>query len=377
MTGPLSGLKVVEFAGIGPGPFCAMMLADMGAQVIRIDRPGGSAVVGLETDVAHDFTGRGRRSIVLDLKKSEAVDIALRLIARSDALIEGFRPGVMEKLGLGPERCLKENPKLVYGRMTGWGQDGPLKDSPGHDINYIALTGALHAMGDPTRPPLPPLNLVGDFGGGGMLLAFGIVSALLEAQKSGRGQVVDAAMSDGAALLMTGIYAWRASGAWQDARGKNLIDGGAPFYGCYECADGKYVSIGALEPKFYAALLEKTGINVPASRQLDATHWPALREELTRAFKTRTRDDWCAVMQDAEVCFAPVLDLSEAPLHPHNAARGTFVGAQPAPAPRFSRTAAAAPRIPPRIGEHTLEILREIGVNDDDRRALLNKEAVA
>jgi len=376
-TGPLKGLKIVEFAGIGPGPFCAMMLADMGATVTRIDRPGGSGGAGMMTDERRDLTNRGRRSLALDLKKPEAVDIALRLVDQADAMLEGYRPGVMEKLGLGPAVCLKRNPRLGYGRMTGWGQEGPLAPAAGHDINYIALSGALHAIGDPGLPPPPPLNLVGDYGGGGMLLAFGMACALLETARSGRGQVVDAAMTDGAALLMTAIYGLNAIGKWDTARGTNILDGAAPFYGCYECADGKYVAIGSLEPKFYAALLEKTGIAPSGGGQFDTSRWPALKAELTRIFKTKTRDAWCGVMKDADLCFSPVLDLDEAPDHPHNSARNTFISAdgtvQPAPAPRFSRTAATLRQRPPLAGEHSLDILRELGFREEDCHDLFTR----
>ncbi len=335
--GPLAGIRIVEFAGIGPGPFAAMLLSDMGADVIRIDRKGGR--VPHKTEITY----RGRKSVTLDLKKPEAVEAALKLIARADALVEGFRPGVMERLGLGPEPCLARNPKLVYGRMTGWGQMGPLAEAAGHDINYIALTGALHAIGNAGGKPVPPLNLVGDFGGGALYLAFGLVCGLLEAKRSGKGQVVDAAMTDGAASLMAMFYGMTASGMWADRRGSNLLDSGAHFYDTYETKDGRFVAIGSIEPQFYRELLEKTGITDPAFQaQMDRNAWPALKEKLAAVIRTKTRDEWDALMLGSDVCYAPVLSLAEAPTHPHNMARKTFVEidgiVQPAPAPRFSRT---------------------------------------
>jgi alpha-methylacyl-CoA racemase len=344
--GPLQGIRIVEFAGIGPGPFAAMLFADMGADVIRIDRKGGRAPSQMEIYL------RGRKSVAFDLKKPEAVEAALKLIEGADALIEGFRPGVMERLGLGPDVCLKRNPKLVYGRMTGWGQTGPLANAAGHDINYIALTGALHAMGNNGQKPVPPLNLVGDFGGGAMYLAFGIACGIIEAKRSGKGQVVDAAMTDGAASLMTMFYGMSASGMWQDQRGANLLDSGAHFYDTYETKDGKFVAIGSIEPQFYKELMEKTGITDPAfTAQMDRSAWPALKEKLAAVLKTKTRDEWDAIMLGSDVCYAPVLSLSEAPKHPHNAARETFVEiggvTQPAPAPRFSRTAPEARPVSP------------------------------
>jgi len=336
--GPLEGIRVVEFAGIGPGPFCAMLLSDMGAEIVRIDRKGGREPHKAEIGM------RGRRAVALDLKKPEAVEAALKLIARADALIEGFRPGVMERLGLGPEICLARNPLLVYGRMTGWGQTGPLAEAAGHDINYIALSGALHGIGHKNGKPVPPLNLVGDFGGGALYLAFGLVCGLLEAKKSGKGQVVDAAMTDGAASLMAMFYGMHAMGMWRDERGRNLLDSGAHFYDTYETKDGKYVALGSIEPQFYKELLEKTGIADPAfAAQMDRDAWPALKEKLAAVIQTKTRDEWDAIMLGSDVCYAPVLSLAEAPRHPHNAARRTFVEiagvVQPAPAPRFSRTA--------------------------------------
>ena len=375
--GPLAGLRVVEFAGIGPGPFAAMMLADMGADVVRIDR-AGSTLLGLDYDVLN----RGRRSIALDLKRPEAVEVALRLVENADALIEGFRPGVMERLGLGPDICLARNPRLAYGRITGWGQEGPLAHAAGHDINYIALSGALHAIGTQDGGPVVPLNLIGDFGGGGMLLAFGLVCAVLEARNSGTGQVVDAAMTDGAAALMAMIYGMAGNGQWTDQRQANLLDGGAPYYGTYRCADGKWVAVGALEPQFYALLLDKLGLDDPMFRsQSDRSMWPRLRAALADAFARRTREEWCEVLQGTDACFAPVLDLAEAPAHPHNASRGTLVErdgvVQPAPAPRFSRTAAALRRSPPQPGEHGREILAENGFSPAEIQSLQEAGALS
>jgi alpha-methylacyl-CoA racemase len=366
MSGPLHGIKVVEMVGIGPGPFCAMMLADMGANVIRLDQPRAKSAIPVQFDVL----ARGRRSIALDLKNPESKQIALELIAQADALIEGFRPGVMERLGLGPDTCLERNPRLVYGRMTGWGQTGPLAHAAGHDLNYIALSGMLHAMGRADDAPPPPLNLVGDFGGGAMMLAFGIVCALLEAKHSKRGQVIDAAMTDGSALLGALMYGMKAAGRWTVARGANLLDGGAHFYDTYECADGKFVAIGSIEPQFYAELLTKGGIQDEAfQKQMDPRLWPELKMKLRTLFKTKSRDEWCALMEGSDVCFAPVLDMNEAPLHAHNAARKTFIEfegvTQPAPAPRLSRTPAEIQRPPATSGEHSEFILREWGFSDE------------
>lgn len=363
--GVLSGYKVIEFAGIGPAPMCAMLLSDMGAEVLRIDR-AEDANLGIPTDSKYSVLNRGRRSVAVDLKRKEGAAVALKLIERADALIEGFRPGVMERLGLGPEQCLARNPCLVYGRMTGWGQDGPLAQAAGHDINYIALIGALHSIGRKGEAPVPPLNLVGDFGGGGVYLALGVVAGLLEAQKSGTGQVIDVAMIDGAASLMAAIYGLRAAGVWSDQRGENILDTGAHYYNVYETRDGKYVAIGSIEPKFYAELLRLTGLESERlPRQNDRSTWPALQERLVALFRTKTRDEWCRLMEGSEVCFAPVLSMQEAPSHPHNRERGTFVECegvvQPAPAPRFSRTPSAIQRPPARPGEHTEEALREWG----------------
>ena len=374
--GPLRGLKILEFAGIGPGPFCGMVLADLGAEVIRIDRaegPGGTR---------QDFVGRGRRSIALDLKKPEAIATVLRLIEGADGLIEGFRPGVMERLGLGPDVCLARNPRLVYGRMTGWGQEGPLAQAAGHDINYIALTGALWSIGRPEERPVPPLNLVGDYGGGGMLLAVGMLAALWEAKGSGRGQVVDAAMVDGAALLMAPIYAMKARGRWGPQRGANMLDGAAPYYDTFECADGRWLAVGPIEPQFFALMLKLLGLD-PArfAERDDPARWPALKAELAAVFRTRTRDDWAAVFEGTDACIAPVLDMDEAPCHPHNAARATFIerdGAiQPAPAPRFSRTRATPGLPPPLRGEHTDAVLADAGFTVQEIASLRAAGAIA
>lgn len=367
MAGPLAGIRVVEMVGLGPCPFAAMMLADMGAEVIRIDRkarPGASPFPVLGT--RFDVLARGRRSLALDLKDPQSRDVVLGLLGQADAVIEGFRPGVMERLGLGPDDCLARNPKLVYGRITGWGQSGPLAQAAGHDLNYIALTGLLHAMGRPGSPPPPPLNLVGDFGGGAMMVAFGVVCALLETRTSGKGQVVDAAMTDGAALLGAMVYGMRAHGQWSDQRASNLLDGAAPFYDTYACLDGKFVSVASIEPQFYAQLLELAGAADPAfDAQMDKTRWPELKERFAALFRTRTRDQWCALMDGTDVCFAPVLDLAEAPGHAHNRARATFIEidgvTQPAPAPRFSRTAPEAGAAPAAPGQHSAAILADWG----------------
>ena len=350
MTGPLKGVIVVELAGIGPGPFAGMMLADMGAQVIRIDRvPVSGSATGVGALMRNDsVVDRGRRSIAIDMKAERGVEVALKLIDRADILLEGFRPGVTERIGVGPEVCSARNPRLVYGRMTGWGQSGPLAQAAGHDLNYISLSGALHAMGPRDRPPPPPLNLVGDYGGGGMLLALGVVAALFEAQRSGLGQIVDAAMSDGAAVLMAAQYGLVAKGFWSDRREDNFLDGSAPFYGCYECADGRYVSIGPIEPQFYRALLEKCGIDdAEFAAQWERSAWPDLKAKLSMVFKTRDRDAWCSLLEGTDACFAPVLTMGEAPRHAHNVARATFVESggvmQPTPAPRFGRTPSQLP----------------------------------
>ncbi len=378
--GVLSGYKIVEFAGIGPAPMCAMLLSDMGAEVLRLDR-AEDANLGISTESKYNLLGRGRRSVAIDLKRREGTELALKLIERADALIEGFRPGVMERLGLAPEVCQARNPKLVYGRMTGWGQDGPLALAAGHDINYIALTGALHSIGRRGEAPVPPLNLVGDFGGGGVYLALGVVAGLLEAQKSGKGQVIDVAMIDGASSLMAGIYGLRGAGVWNDNRGENILDTGAHYYNVYETSDGKYVSIGSIEGKFYAELLRLTGLEgEKLPRQNDRTQWPAFQERLKAVFKTKTRDQWCAIMEGSEVCFAPVLTMIEAPQHPHNRHRGTFVEVdgvvQPAPAPRFSRTPSKIQRPPARPGEHTEEGLRAWGFSASELEQLRSSGAI-
>jgi alpha-methylacyl-CoA racemase len=345
MPGPLHGLKVVEMEGIGPGPFCAMVLADLGAEVLRIGREGKEAS-------PHDVLARGRQVLALNLREPHARDRALAFIERADVLIEGFRPGVMERLGLGPDVCLARNPALVYGRMTGWGQSGPLAHAAGHDINYIAISGALHAIGQAGQRPTVPLNYVGDFGGGAMLLAVGILSALWEARRTGQGQVVDAAMTDGAALLSAMFYGFKSAGQWSSERGENLLDGGAHFYDVYACADGKYLAVGAIEPQFYAELRSRCGLadNPDFDHQTDARWWPSLKVKLADLFLTHTQEQWCALLEGSDACVAPVLDWDEAPAHPHNAARGTYVEAngmvQPAPAPRFGRHALRVPPAP-------------------------------
>jgi alpha-methylacyl-CoA racemase len=358
--GPLTGLKVVEFAGIGPGPFCGMLLSDLGADVVRIDRIGARG--GAKTDV----TARGRRSVALDLKDPAAVETALALMDRADAVFEGFRPGVMERLGLGPDVALKRNPKLVYGRMTGWGQFGPYAQAAGHDINYISIVGALHAIGTAEKP-VPPLNLVGDFGGGALYLAFGLLAGVIHARASGQGQVIDCAMTDGAASLMAMFYGMAASGVWADQRHANMLDGGAQFYDTYECSCGRFISLGSIEPQFYALLLEKAGLEDPAFKaQMDRGAWPELKAKLAAVIKTKNRDEWCAIMDATDVCFAPVMSLAEAPGHPHNAARATFVEVegvmQPAPAPRFSATPGAIQGPAPAIGAHTDAVMADWGV---------------
>ena len=364
--GPLTGIRVVEMAGIGPGPFTAMMLSDLGAEVIRVDR------------LSHKGTGhranvlnRGRKSIAVDLKNPLGVETTLRLIEQADVVLEGFRPGVMERLGLGPEECLSVNPRLIFGRMTGWGQTGPLSQAAGHDINYISIAGALGAMGYADRPPAPPLNLVGDFGGGAMYLLTGILAALVERATSGQGQIIDAAMTDGTASLLSPFFGLMAMNMWTTDRFSNRLDGGAFYYGSYECSDGKYISIGSLEPQFYAVLLEKAEITDPEfQEQLDEAAWPAKREKLDQLFKTRTRQQWCDIMEGTDVCFAPVLDLKEAPDHPHNIDRKTFVEldgvVQPAPAPRFSRTQGEIQGPAAMAGEHTREVLSAWNFSDQE-----------
>ena len=370
--GPLKGMKIVEFGGIGPGPFCAMMLADMGADIIRIDRKEPQGIV---RDHKYQILHRSRRSVALDLKKPEGVEAALRLVDKAEALIEGFRPGVMERLGVGPEVCLARNPKLVYGRMTGWGQEGPMAQAAGHDINYISLSGALHAIGRDGQAPVPPLNLVGDFGGGGMLLAYGIMCGVYEAQKSGQGQVCDAAMIDGSATLMAMFYGMHASGGWTDKKGTNMLDGGAHFYDAYETSDGKYISVGSIEPQFYALLLQHSGIDDPAfQNQFDIARWPEWKEKVIQIFKSKTRDEWCEIMEGTDVCFAPVLNFEEAINHPHNVARQGYVDVagitQPAPSPRFSRTPPEIQGPPPGIGQHNETGLQDWGFSAEEVETL-------
>jgi alpha-methylacyl-CoA racemase len=358
-----------------------MMLSDMGAEVLRIER-AQNVPPSAPAEPPFDLLNRGRRSVGVDLKQERGVETVLRLVERADALIEGFRPGVMERLGLGPDVCLGRNPRLVYGRMTGWGQEGPMAHAAGHDINYIALAGTLFHIGRAGERPLPPLNLVGDFGGGGMLLAFGVACALVERARSGRGQVVDAAMVDGAAVLMTMMHAFRQTPLWTDERGSNLLDTGAHFYETYETKDGKYVAIGSIEPQFYAELLKHTGLaGQELPRQMDRAKWPEMKERLAAVFKAKTRDEWCALMEGSDVCFAPVLSMGEAYRHPHNVARRTFVEVagrvQPAPAPRFSRTPAAIASPPAHPGQHTDDALRDWGFSADDLRTLRDAKAIA
>ena len=377
-TGPLAGLRIVELGGIGPTPFCGMLLGDLGAELIRIDRP---AAAGRPTPfpVVH----RNSRSIAIDLKHPDGADTALRLIDTADAVIEGFRPGVAERLGLGPEPCLARNPHLVYGRMTGWGQDGPLAQEPGHDINYIALSGALHAIAPPGGDPVPPLNLVADFGGGGMLLALGVVSALFSARVSGHGQVVDAAMTDGTAALLAMTYGFLAQGRWQDEPGVNLLDGGAPFYGVYRCSDGRHVAVGAIEPQFHDALLRvlDLGDDPLFAARNDRAAWPAMRARLAEVFVGRSRDEWAAEFDGQGACVSPVLSLNEAPDHPHHAARRTYLpgaagGHQPAPAPRFSATTAPTPAPAPLVGADTTAVLGEAGLTEGEVEALRAKGVI-
>jgi len=357
---------VIEIAGIGPAPFCAMLLADMGADVIRVER-ANAPQTGFALDSRFEVLNRGRRSIALDLKSDQGVQVLKQLVEKADILFEGYRPGVMERLGLGPADCWEINPKLVYGRMTGFGQEGPLAGAAGHDINYIALTGALDAIGAKGGPPIPPLNLVGDFGGGGMLLAMGLLAAYIEARNSGKGQVVDAAMVDGAALLLAGIFGLKAAGLWGKPRGENLLDGGAPWYGVYETADGKHVALGAIEPRFYSEFLSLAGID-PATLpgQHDEARWPELREALEQAMRRLTLDEWRERLEGTDACFAPILSMDDAPAHPHMAERNSFVTLdgvlQPAPAPRFSRTPSSVRKPPPKPGQHTEEILADWGV---------------
>lgn len=381
MSGPLTGTTIIELQGIGPGPFCGMMLADMGADVIRIDRAQSVAATTGAPRARTDFLARGRRSVAVDLKSPDGVEVVLRLIEKADGLIEGFRPGVMERLGIGPDVALARNPKLVFGRMTGWGQDGPYAQAAGHDINYISLAGALDAIGRKGTGPQPPLNLIGDFGGGGMLLAFGMACGLFEAARSGKGQVIDAAMVDGSATLMTMFHSMAASGIWNDERGTNMLDTGSHFYDCYECSDGEYVSIGSIEPQFYAELRRIAGLtDAKWDRQTDRAAWPSLKDDLAAVIKQKSQSEWCALMEHTDVCFAPVLSIYDAPKHPHNVHRKTFVEAgghmQPAPSPRFSRTEPQLSRLPSVPGEHTDDVLAEKGFAASDIAKLREAGAV-
>ena len=375
MPGPLHGIRIVEFAGIGPGPYAGMMLADHGAEVIRIDRPGGMVFPA-------DPLTRSRKSISLDMKNPEAVAIARELCKTADGIIEGLRPGVMERLGLGPDVLIGDNPRLVYGRMTGWGQYGPYAQAAGHDINYISLSGVLHTVGRAGEKPVPPVNYIGDFGGGGMMLAFGMVAALLSAKSTGKGQVIDCAMTDGSAVLSAMTWGFKAMGVWKDEAGVNRLDGGAPYYDTYVCADGKFISIGSIEPQFYALLRKHTGLDAdPAfDAQDDQSQWGVLKDKLTALFKTKTRDEWCEAMEMTDVCFAPVLSLEEAPQHPHNVARGTFIDVggviQPAPAPRYSETVVDTPTPSPKVGAHSDEILLGLGFNAERIAAIRANGAV-
>ena len=375
MSGPLTGYKVIELAGIGPAPMCAMMLSDMGAEVVRVDRLS-DAKLGIAMPKKYNFLGRGRRSIALDLKNPDGINALLKLIDGADVVLEGFRPGVMERLGMGPEICLERNPKLVYARVTGWGQEGPLSKCAGHDLNYIALSGALHAIGRSNdEPPTPPLNLVGDFGGGTMFVLTGILAALLEAKSSGQGQVVDAGMVDGALSLMTSIYGMFEGGVQNDERAANILDSGSHFYNTYETKDGRYVSIGSIETKFYDELLEKMQIDPDSmAPQMERESWPSMKEKLKELFLTKSRDEWCAIMDNTDICFAPVLTLAEAPDYPHNKERDAFVDVEgvmhPAPAPRFSRTPSSIKGPAPKTGIHTEEVLADWGVSSDEIKAL-------
>ena len=374
MAGPLEGIRIIEMAGIGPGPFCGMMLADHGAEVIRVDRPGRPA--------PEPVLGRSRKSIIVDLKSAEGIAVVRDLARSAHGFFEGLRPGVMERLGLGPEVLLADNPRLVYGRMTGWGQTGPYAQAAGHDINYIALAGALHAYGRAGEKPTPPINMVGDFGGGGMLLAFAMTAALLSAERTGQGQVIDCAMTEGAALLMGMIWGFRGLGIWKDERGVNMLDTGAHFYDSYECADGKFIAIGSIEPQFYAELRRLTGLDADPDfdPQMDPSRWPALKAKLTALFRSQPRAYWCELMEATDVCFAPVLSLAEAPAHPHNAARGSFaeVGGmtQPMPAPRYSGTPTAAPAPQPAPGADADALLEALGYDTARRAALRSSGAI-
>jgi len=386
--GPLEEVRIVELAGIGPAPFCAMLLSDMGAEVIRLDRAANvghdDSRVGGPAGEEYRFNllARGRRNIAIDLKNKAGAEAALRLIDKADAVIEGFRPGVMERLGLGPDICLARNKKLVYGRMTGWGQDGPIAHTAGHDINYISLSGVLYSIGEAGGPPVPPLNLVGDFGGGALYLAMGVLAGVISARATGQGQVIDCSMAEGSASLMTMMYAALASGAWTEARGSNRTDGGAHYYHVYETKDGEHISVGSIEPQFYALLLQHTGLEGEAlSEQTDRSHWPEMQQRLQRIFKQKTRAEWTEIMEQTDICFAPVLRMSEALTHPHNRHRQSFVEidgiAQPGPTPRFVGTPTRVQRPPARIGEHTDEILKDWGFSAAEIAELHKTGAVA
>lgn len=375
-AGPLAGLRAVELGGIGPAPFCGMLLADLGVEVVKVERTVAAAA---EESARFEVLNRGRTSVALDLKTPEGRDLALSLVESSDMVFEGFRPGVAERLGIGPEECLARNPRVVYGRMTGWGQDGPLAQAAGHDINYIGLVGALAAIGPAGGPPVPPLNLLGDFGGGGVFLALGLVSGVWEAARTGRGQVVDASIVDGTAALLGMLMGMRSGGAWPGGRGENLLDGGAHFYGVYECADGGYLSVGAIEPQFYGRFLEVLGLEAAPGDRMDPQAWPRLREDVAAVLRTRSRDAWVEAFAEYDACVAPVLSLEEAADHPHNRARG-YIGwedgvMQPGPAPRFDRSPGAGPRAVPVPGEHTDEVLRLLGL-DEGRIAELHEQGV-
>ena len=374
--GPLKDIKVIEMAGIGPAPFCGMILADMGAEVISVER-----ITAAGRGSSADIASRGKKSIAVDIRKPEGQEIIKKLTDSADVLIEGFRPGVMEKNNLGPDALLNINPKLIYGRMTGWGQTGPLANAAGHDINYIALSGVLGAIGKKDSPPPPPLNLIGDFGGGGMLLALGVCAALNTVNKEGKGQVIDAAMTEGSALLMSMMYGMLSSGIWTDSRDSNLLDGAAHFYGCYECKDGKFVSIGSIEPQFYALLREKMNIDEDIfDNQMDKTSWSALRENLEIRFKEKTRDEWCEIMEGTDICFAPVLSMSEAITHDHNVERNSFFNLdnviQPSPAPKFSYSKSEVSHPPVKVGTHTKEIMSSLGL-DEEVIDYVSKEIIA
>ncbi len=379
--GPLAGIKIIELAGIGPGPFAAMLLADMGATVIRIDRTQ-KADLGVDLPPRMNVMNRGRRSLAVNLKSAAGIEVVLRLVSEADALLEGFRPGVTERLGLGPEVCLARNPRLVYGRMTGYGQDGPMASVAGHDINYIALAGVLNAIGEKGRKPVHPLNLVGDFGGGGMFLVFGLLCGIIEAKSSGKGQVVDAGMTEGAALLANMFFSFRAMNAWTEQRGDNVLDGGSHFYDTYETKDGGYLAVGAIEKVFYVKLLQLMGLN-PAEfePQHEKARWPAWKARLAEVFKTKTRDEWSALMAHEDACVMPVLTTSEAMVHPHNQARQVFVThegvAQVAPSPRFSRTVPTLDLVPPKPGEHSAAVLQEFGFSSAEIAELTVAGAIA